>query len=156
MPRLWCCDSIQFIGLLAKKITKMVSRNVISEYSGGPVPGNRVKISGGPLYDLARVQALAKQAERVTLLTAKCRQDVQNLGWDEDDVSQLLLSLTVRAYNDSEWCDNGQGAWAACDTYTVMRREWVETARKELTMDYFLKFAIGKTGTLVLMLSCHP
>lgn len=89
------------------------------------------------------------------LLTAKCRQDAQNLGWDEDDIAQLLLSLTARDYKDSEWCDNGKGAWAACDAYAVRRREWVETARKELTMEYFLKFAIGKMGTVVLMLSCH-
>lgn len=133
----------------------MVSFRVISEYSGYPVPGNRVKIGAGPLYDLARVQALAARADRVKLLTTKCRQDVQNLGWDEEDVSQLLLSLTAGDYKDSEWCDNGNGAWAACDAYTIKRREWVETARKELTMDYFLKFAISKTGTLVLMLSCH-
>jgi hypothetical protein len=133
----------------------MVSFKVISEYSGDPVPGNRVKIGTGPLYDLARVKALATQADRVKLLTEKCRQDVHNLGWDEDDVAQLLSILTAGDYKDSEWCDNGKGAWAACDTYTIRLRDWVETAHKELTMNYFLKFAIGKTGTLVLMLSCH-
>lgn len=133
----------------------MVSFKVISEYSGGPDPGDRVKIGVGPLYDLARVQALAACADRVKLLTQKCRQDVHNLGWDEDYVAQLLLSLTARDYKDSEWCDNGKGSWAACDAYMIRRREWVETARKEMTMSYFLKFAIGKTGTLVLMLSCH-
>jgi hypothetical protein len=133
----------------------MVSFVVVSEYSGGPDPGNRVKIGAGPLYDLARVQALAARADRVKLLTQKCRQDVHNLGWDEDHVAQLLLSLTAKDYKDSEWCDNGRGAWAACDAYTIRRREWVPAAHKELTMDYFLKFAIGKAGTLVLMLSCH-
>lgn len=39
--------------------------------------------------------------------------------------------------------------------FAFFRPEWVETARKELSMEYFLKFAIGKAGTLVLMLSCH-
>ena len=128
---------------------------IISEYSRAPVPGHRVKIGTVPLYNLVRVQAFAKQADCVKLLTEKCRNDVHNLGWGEDDVAKLLLNLTTANYKDSEWCDNGKGAWAACDAYTIRRREWVEAARKELTLDYFLKFAIGKTGSLVLMLSCH-
>jgi Motility quorum-sensing regulator, toxin of MqsA len=133
----------------------MVTFTVISEYSGGPDPGDRVKIDGGPLYPLARVQALAALPNGVKLLTTKCRHDVQNLGFDEDEVTKLLQSLIAEDYKDSEWCDNGRGFWVACDSYTIRRKEWVETAHKELTMNYFLKFAIGKAGTLVLMLSCH-
>jgi hypothetical protein len=133
----------------------MVTFSVISEYSGGPDPGDRVKIDGGPLYPLDRVQALAALPDGVKLLTTKCRQDAQNLGFDEDDVAKLLLSLEAEDYKNSEWCDNGKGFWAACDAYTIKRKERVETAHKELTVSYFLKFAIGKTGTLVLMLSCH-
>jgi hypothetical protein len=133
----------------------MVRFKIISEYSGDPEPGDRVKIGSGPLYDLVCVQELSKQPSGVQLVTRKCRQDVQNLDLDEDGVAQLLLSLSARDYKDSEWCDNGNGAWAACDTYTFRRTEWVETAHKNMTMNYFLKFAIGKAGNLLLMLSCH-
>ncbi len=133
----------------------MVTFSIISEYSGGPDPGDRVKIDGGPLYPLTRVQTLAALPDGVQLLTTKCRHDVQSLGFDEEEVATLLQSLVAEDYKDSEWCDNGRGFWAACDSYTIRRKEWVETAHKELTMNYFLKFAIGKTGTLVLMLSCH-
>lgn len=133
----------------------MVNFSIVSEYSGGPTPGDRVKIGSGPLYALARVQGLVSASGRLTLWTKRCRLKVQDLGWDADDVAQLLLSLTAADYKDSEWCDNGKSAWAACDAYTVSRREWVEATRKELNIEYFLKFAIGKTGTLVLMVSCH-
>lgn len=133
----------------------MVNFLVVSEYSGGPTPGDRVKIGGGPLYLLDRIQALVSESERVVLWTTKCRRDVPNLGWDENDVAGLIRSLTPGDYKDSEWCDNGKGAWAACDAYTIRRREWVEAAHKEMTVEYFLKFAIGKTGALVLMVSCH-
>ena len=132
----------------------MVNFIVVSEYSGGPTPGDRVKIGGGPLYPLERVQALASKPGGLLLWTRKCVRDVANLTWDADDVASVISALTPGDYKDSEWCDNGR-AWAACDAYTIRRREWVETARKELTIEYFLKFAIGKTGPLVLMVSCH-
>lgn len=132
----------------------MVTFLIVSEYSGGPTPGDRVKIGGGPLYPLDRVQGLVTKSGSIFLWTTKCRRDVPNLGWDEDDVAELIQSLKPGDYKDSEWCGNGK-AWAACDAYTIRRREWVETARKEMTVEYFLKFAIGKTGALVLMVSCH-
>jgi len=37
----------------------------------------------------------------------------------------------------------------------VRRREWVSAVKKEMNMEYFVKFAIGKTGALVLVVSCH-
>lgn len=133
----------------------MVNYIIVSDYSGGSTPGDRVKIGGGPLYSLERVQGLVSKSGGLLLWTRKCSRDVANLTWDEDDVAELIQSLTTSDYKDSEWCDNGKGAWAACDAYTIRRREWVEAARKEMTVEYFLKFAIGKTGALVLMVSCH-
>ena len=133
----------------------MVNILIVSEYSGGPPPGDRVKIGGGPLYDLPAVRALAAQGGAVRLWTTKCAQDVRNLLWDEADVAELLNGLEWGQYLDSEWCSNGRGAWAACDAYRVKRREWVPAARKEMDMEYFVKFAVGKTRALVLMVSCH-
>lgn len=132
----------------------MVNSLIVSEYSGGPPPGDRVKIGGGPLYALERVQGLAVQPGGLLLWTRKCSRDVANLTWDADDVASVISALKSSDYKDSEWCDNGK-AWAACDAYTFRRREWIETAHKAMTVEYFLKFAIGKTGALVLMVSCH-
>lgn len=114
-----------------------------------------MKIPDGPLYELAMVQALAKQEGTLRLWTTKCAQDVRNLLWDETDVAALLCALERHQYLDSEWCSNGRGAWAACDAYRVKRREWVQAAHKEMEMEYFVKFAVGKTKALVLTVSCH-
>jgi hypothetical protein len=133
----------------------MVNFVIVSEYSGAPPPGDRVKIGGGPLYPLDRVQGLVSAPAQLTLWTRRCRVTVQEFGWDAEDVAGLIESLRQTDYKDSEWCDNGRGAWAACDAYTLRRRELIEAAHKEMTVEYFLKFAIGKTGALVLMVSCH-
>jgi hypothetical protein len=133
----------------------MVSFKIISEYSGGPDPGDRVKIGIVPLYPLDRVRALASDPKQVRLWTRKIAKDVLNLNWSEVDVAELLAELQPHQYIDSEWCTNGSGAWAACDAYAVQRREWVSTVNKEMNMEYFVKFAIGKTGALVLVVSCH-
>lgn len=66
----------------------MVNFIVVSEYSGGPTPGDRVKIGGGPLYPLERVQALASKPGGLLLWTRKCVRDVANLTWDADEWRQ--------------------------------------------------------------------
>ncbi|MBL8399538.1 MAG: hypothetical protein JNL00_00575 [Candidatus Accumulibacter sp.] len=104
---------------------------------------------------MGEIQALAATPDAVKLWTGKCRRDVANLTLDAADVGALLQELTERDYRDSEWCDNGKGAWAACDAYNLRRNEYVETAGKTFRMEYFLKFALSKTGKLVLMVSCH-
>jgi hypothetical protein len=80
---------------------------------------------------------------------------VANLILDTSGVGAMLRELTGRDYRDSEWCDNGKGAWAACDAYTLRHDEYVETAGRTFRMEYFFKFALSKTGKLVLMVSCH-
>lgn len=98
---------------------------------------------------------LAAMPNAVKLLTAKCRRDTANLALDAADVGALLQELMERDYRDSEWCDNGKGAWVACDAYTLRRNEYLETASKSFRMEYFLKFGLSKTGALVLIVSCH-
>lgn len=134
----------------------MVTFKNLSAYEGTPPKdGESRKITGGPLYKLAEIQALAATPDAVKLWTGKCRRDVANLTLDAADVGALLQELTERDYRDSEWCDNGKGAWAACDAYNLRRNEYVETADKTFRMKYFLKFALSKTSKLVLMVSCH-
>ena len=43
-----------------------------------------------------------------------------------------------------------------CDAYKVTHHEWNEQAHKVLPTTWYLKFAIGKTGQLLLMASNHP
>lgn len=129
---------------------------ILSEYSQEPpTEYGRSKIAGGPLYDLARVHALAKD-NKLNALTKKCRNDVDKFfAGDYEEVAELILCLKEKDYIDSEWCENGGGGIAACDAYSVRRAEELPVTGKRCTFEYFLKFAISKTGALVLVVSCH-
>jgi hypothetical protein len=134
----------------------MVTFVVVSEYSQSPpLNGGGLKIAGGPLYDLARIQAVADQGRGLRFWTRKCESNAQALGLDAEDAAGLLCELQQpRNFRNSEWCTDGR-VWAACDAYALERREWVNAARKHMNIEYFLKFALAKTGALVLMVSCH-
>ena len=136
----------------------MVKILVLSEYSQNPPEDGqgRVKISNGPLYGLERVHTLARDESRLKAWTDKCRKDVRK--WFDDDlerVGDLILSLKPGDYIDSEWCENGKGAWAACDAYSVNVLETAPATGRTVRMEYFVKFAVSKTGALVLIVSCH-
>ena len=74
---------------------------------------------------------------------------------DLEAVAGLLGHLRPADYRDSEWCTNGRNALAACDAYALRRLEWVASAGREMGVEYFVKFAVGKAGQLVLLVSCH-
>ena len=135
----------------------MVNKFIVSEYSSRPpTESGRVKIAGGPLYDLARVQAIVEDENRLFTWTEKCRKDVFKL-FDDDlgEVAGLIQRLKASDYIDSEWCENGKNAMAACDAYSIRRMEVIPVTGKAMPVGYFLKFAIGKAGNLVLLVSCH-
>jgi hypothetical protein len=142
----------------------MVRSGVLSLYTlNPPAEPGRVKIDGGPVYDLAHVESLDDPAQ-IYLWTQKCIKDVRNLYElvrDEFASEQAMLVgllaclRTSGRYIDSEWCDNGKGFLAACDAYEVQREEVIPVTGRRQTTRYFLKFAIGKNGQLVLVVSCH-
>jgi hypothetical protein len=135
----------------------MVNKFIVSEYSSRlPTESGRVKIAGGPLYDLARVQTIVGDENRLLTWTEKCRKDVFKL-FDDDlaKVAGLIHCLKASDYIDSEWCENGKNAMAACDAYSIRRMEVIPATGKAMPVGYFLKFAIGKAGNLVLLVSCH-
>jgi hypothetical protein len=134
----------------------MVNFYIVSEYSSPPpTSGSGEKIVGGPIYSLERVREILKDGTGLQLWTRDCASNVRALGWIHDDVISLVRKLESGNYIDSEWCENGKGAYAACDAYTVRSREWVVAADKEMMIEYFMKFAINKLGTMVLTVSCH-
>ena len=136
----------------------MMVKIILSEYSSNaPDEPGRAKIdSGKPLYDLARVQALVADETRVFLWTGKCRKDVHKLfDSDLEQVAQLIQGLDTRDYINSAWCENGKGGLAACDAYRIRRLETIRATGNAMSVEYFVKFAIGKTGRLLLLVSCH-
>lgn len=135
----------------------MVTFKNLSAHAGDPPKdGGSRKITGGPLYKLAEIQAISVLAGSVVFWTRNCTKDAADLGLDTDDVGELLRELVAGNYRDSEWCENGKAGWVAADTYALKRQEFIEAAAKWMPIEYYLKFAKGKMGKLVLMVSCHP
>ena len=138
----------------------MVSTMVnVSAFIGEPpANGGSRKIPGGPLYEPSKIKAILAKGETATSAwTRKCAVEVQNLCLDGNDICKLLNdAITSGRYRDSEWCvQKPTGPWAACDAYELVRYEWNRFSHKELPVEYFVKFAIGKTGQILLLVSCH-
>ncbi|UUZ71416.1 hypothetical protein LP415_20635 [Polaromonas sp. P1(28)-8] len=98
---------------------------------------------------------MIKDGKGLQLWTRDCVKNVAELGWDHADVIDLIQRLRKDDYIDSEWCENGRGAYAACDAYAIKVWERIEAANKDMRIEYFVKFAINKLGTMVLTISCH-
>jgi hypothetical protein len=115
-------------------------------------------ISNGPLYSSDVVLAILKNGVVGTsLFTEDSRFDVASESWSLKDVVKLVEeALRHGSYKNSQWCrqgitDEDVVPCAPCDAYEV--RFAHET--KGLT-NYYVKFAVSKTGKLLLIFSCHP
>lgn len=140
----------------------MVNTRIVSRYTGALPVGkdDSRNIAGGPLYSAEEVLGLFENRGNgsITPWTQKCIKDIQKLELDGDDLLELIgIAVRSSRFLGSEWCQQKPGGpWAACDAYSVMRREWIPNARKEMDIEYYIKFAIGKTGQIILLVSCHP
>lgn len=136
----------------------MVNTKNVSLFGGtppSPMQG-RAKIPGGPLYKADEViRALATAPPRFA--TSKCAANAQDLAISAEQAGQMIASAINRGrYRDSEWCVLGNnGTVAACDAYVLTETGWNDAAHREMECEYYLKFAIGKAGNIVLMISCH-
>jgi hypothetical protein len=140
-------------------LTIMVSSIILSRYREGLDPDfvGRQKIAGGPLYSSVDVLPLLK-TELINAWTNKCIKDLQKWSLDTEDIVELIkLAVTNGRYKNSEWCQQKpNGAWAACDAYTVIEERWNENTKQYQDTEFYLKFAIGKLGNVILTISCHP
>lgn len=138
----------------------MVKTRNVSQYSGTP-PGEgeeRTIPTERPLYPVEAIaEILSGDAEaRIRPVTHRSRQDMQGLGWAVSDVADVIEGiLEAGSYLGSEWCAlSGNATMAACYAYHYRRRERVP-AGMEMTCEYYLKWAIGQNGDLLLLVSCH-
>ena len=117
------------------------------------------KISGGPLYLTADVLTILDSGpDKVFPWGKDCSRVMKTkLEWSNDDAATAIReALHHGLFKGSEWCSHSPGSPAvACDAYALRRKEWNEWLRKELVCEYYLKFAINKTGTFVLLVRCH-
>ncbi len=142
-------------------ITIVVNNINISRFTGSvptAIDANRA-ISGGPLYQPEDVLAFLSEKGFKSLIpwTRKCKDDLQKYSMDTENAMDLVCRcLRTGQFLGSEWCkQNPSGPWAACDAYRVFDRQWVNAANKDMDFEYYIKFAMGKTGLILLLVSCH-
>lgn len=136
----------------------MVNTVNISAYEGSPPENNKETriIKGGPIYSPSKVRA-ALEKKRAITWTADAGEDLQDLNLTVDDAVHLISQAVKNGrFLNSQWCQQKfEGPWAACDSYKLALLEWNENAFKELESEYYLKFALAKSGALVFVISCH-
>lgn len=131
---------------------------IISRYKHHPPheqdwENDQRSIRNGPLYPASEVLGLLK-AENIKVMTRKAITDVATLGFDAEDIADLLeQALKQGRYLASEWTKLNEIACAACDAYRLIRTE--EINQRLHNVAYYLKFAINDQGVLVLLVSCH-
>ncbi|TMM46087.1 hypothetical protein FCS21_07185 [Colwellia ponticola] len=140
----------------------MVSNLNLSLYSGSPPQNSdgNLKISNGPLYSKESVMKILTElgADSINVVTRKASRHIQKYDLDIDDGVLKLLKMALNSgkYLNSQWCEHGKGStWSACDAYSVIENKWYETMHDYLETKWYIKFAIGKTGKLILIVSCH-
>lgn len=155
----WLNDvsAIKFLVEQLEKVTIMVKN--VSAYSGQP-PGQNAtdneRFIPGPIYSVAKVLTVLSSGSTIAW-TRDCTRDLQNLAFDDGDIQELIRAAIQEGhYINSQWCvQRPTGPWAACDAYKLSRQEWNQYAHKELRVDYYVKFAIGNTGKILLLVSAH-
>ena len=137
----------------------MVNDIVLSRYTENPplyCAGAQRGIKNGPLYPPEEVIAMATNADSIRPSTRKCLKDMQSLGLDNSSLATLvIMAVQVGCYRGSMWCKLKERSIAACDEYVVVDSTWSEAASKELDCTFYIKFAISRTGKLLLLVSCH-
>lgn len=137
----------------------MVNDKVVSRFTGVPTRGNGGIIQKTPLYPAEEILRLLEErgTQAVTFWTRDCAKDVQNLALDHDGVIELIKeAVSAGRFLNAQWCQQKPGGpWAACDAYSVTRKEWIDAAFKFFDIQYYVKFALSKSGRLLLLVSCH-
>jgi hypothetical protein len=139
----------------------MVNTKIVSRYAGTLPKGTADrKIQDGPLYPAHEISELLARggSQAIQAWNRRCVSDIQKWDLGEDDLLDLVkLAMRSGRFIRAEWCEQRpNGPWAACDAYSVIHREWIPAMHKEMDMEYYIKFAIGKTGNILLLISCHP
>lgn len=139
----------------------MVNNSVnVSAYQGEPPTstGEQRVYLPGPIYPVEDVLRILSQGDEQTRLwTRACIRDVTNMAFELAEVRELVrLAIIDGVYANSQWCiQKPNGPWAACDSYRLSRQEWIDSANKMMSLEYYVKYAISKTGKILLLVSCH-
>ena len=133
----------------------------IGQCPGNPPPkdaGDKEReVAGGPKYPKAEVLALLADI-RIRIWTTDCAKDLAKLELDTDGAAALAAEAVSHGkFQKSLWCvQSPAGPSAICDAYNLRRKEWNNAAKKDLYCEYYVKFAIGQSGAVLLLVSLHP
>lgn len=137
----------------------MVNSRIVSRYQGrGPSnDNNRIIRTKEPLYPIEDILEILEEGKAVAW-SKGCVRDMQKWEFDIDDCKSLIRdAIRFGQYVNSQWCQGKEdGPWAACDSYSISRREANRNGQGEQYYEYYVKFAIATNGTVLLMVSCHP
>jgi hypothetical protein len=142
----------------------VVNRRILSKWDSQAPPSeddwahDQRKIDHAQLYATQDVlEALGSKDGRIILWTDKSVRDVADMGWDLEDVRDLLKqAIQSGSRKNPEWCEAKPGGHiAACDAYSLARLETNPNSGMGMLMEYYIKFALGHTGTVILIISCH-
>lgn len=134
----------------------MVNNNTHPKYSLSPYSGSgsRLITKIKCLYDLSHIQTNCT-SEDVNFVTEDCRNDVASLAWDTAQVFELIKSLNVTHYLNSEWCKINGNQYYPCDAYKITQSSYNKATNRLLPCFYYIKLAVSTGGNLVLIVSCH-
>lgn len=120
-----------------------------------PGVGTPRRIKRGPLLNLTVLQAViaSKQLndQGVWPATRRCRNSLEDYGWNYDDVLKVLSCLLAVDYKKSEWCDVDGDRTVPCDVYTLGYDE-VRRQRNPSSLEIYLKFSVDDGNQLTLVL----
>lgn len=124
-----------------------------------PPNGSRRDIRGGPLLDLAALQALVSDGmlgeDEVWVATDGCETSLQNEKWNYGDVLHMLSLLSKADFRKAVWCQVKGGKIYPCDVY-VLRYDGERRVRNPGGLEVYIKFSVTEdTQVSLVLVSCH-
>ena len=120
-----------------------------------PVPGKSRRIRGGPLLNLAVLQAAIVSGQLdedgVWAATRRCRNSLEDYGWSFGLILEMINCLLPQDYKNSEWCDVDGSRCVPSDVYRI-RFDETRKQRNPKACEVYLKFSIDDDGALTLVL----
>lgn len=110
-----------------------------------PPNGSRRDIRGGPLLDLAALQALVSDGtlgeDEVWVATDRCEWRLQNERWNCGDVLHMLTLLRAIDFKKAVWCQVKGGKMYPCDVY-LLHYDCERRERNARGLEVYMKFSV--------------
>ncbi|THB63506.1 MAG: hypothetical protein D6B27_12110 [Gammaproteobacteria bacterium] len=137
---------------------------IVSKYTESPPLSNKatdkerfIRNSGNPIYSKDEVIEAIRSNAKIAPYTERCINNLSILNLEIKDMPELLMKVVNSGEHiNSQWCLNTKGTtWAASDSYVYRYEHYIEHIHKYLPCEYYVKFAIGKTGNIILLVQIH-